>query len=63
MKKHAENLKANDLFMHEELGAWKAMQDAVKAAENTIKVLCWNTRSMKTKQFEFGRFVSLDIID
>ncbi len=62
MKKFAKDLKQNDLFMHNELGAWKAMQDAVKATEHTVKLMCWNTRSMKTKLFEFGSHVDLDMV-
>lgn len=62
MKKFAKDLKINDLFMHNELKAWKAMQDATKATDNTVKIMCRNTGSMKTKLFEFGSHVDLEVI-
>ena len=59
---NAKDLKINDKFRHDELRAWQVMATPTQATENTIKVYCWNTGTGKTKMFEFGNNVSLDLI-
>lgn len=59
--KYAKDIKINDKFLHNELHPWQAMDDAKVKTKNTVEVLAANTKTMKTKKFEFGNHVQLDI--
>lgn len=67
--KHAQDLKTNDVFYHNQLKPWKVieMPNLPPVSDgnfpDTVKVKAIHTVSKRHKIFEFGRYVKLDISD
>lgn len=62
--KHAQDLNLNDIFQHNELKPWKVIQQPVLTSGVTIKVVAEYTGSSKKKKtFNFGRMVTVDIVE
>ncbi len=62
--KHAQDLNINDMFRHDELQAWKVIEQPVIPTGVTIKVKAmYQGKSQKVKVFNFGRLVTLDMVN
>ena len=61
--KNAQDLKVKDKFLHNEIKPWEVISTPAPNRKGLIMVLCQQENGTKTKVFEFGKYVSLDIIN